>query len=149
MICHRCIHRFQALKSSPTPSVTTRHCRRNASALAPLRASTYTLSQGSTASRSISTTPAPSTPSTPHLQSSSSPTPVPVSSVRAGMPLKGLGYFKGKDPPVALEDHEYPDWLWGLLDKKGGAKKDGAVVGDTYCKPIFTNARWRMVLCCS
>jgi len=62
------------------------------------------------------------------------------------MPLKGLGYFKGKDPPVALEDHEYPDWLWGLLDKKGGAKKDGAVVGDTYSKSKKTRNKARLAL---
>ena len=50
----------------------------------------------------------------------------PRSSVKAGTVLRGLGYIKGKDPPIAREDHEYPDWLWGLLDKKNeGGKQEG------------------------
>ena len=59
----------------------------------------------------------------------------------AGTPLKGLGYFKGKDPPIAKEDHEYPSWLWGLLDKRKGG--DGAATedtGDFYCR--FTELRF-------
>ncbi|KAA6411894.1 MAG: 60s ribosomal mitochondrial precursor [Lasallia pustulata] len=35
-----------------------------------------------------------------------------------------LGYVNGKDAPIAKEDSEYPDWLWGLLSKKG-AKSSG------------------------
>lgn len=53
------------------------------------------------------------TPTTP-----SQPPAPPRSSVIAGTPLKGLNYFKNKDDPLALEDHEYPDWLWTVLDKK-------------------------------
>lgn len=52
-----------------------------------------------------------------------------------GTPLKGLGYFKGRDAPVAMEDHEYPEWLWGLLDeakKSGAAGAGGSVEGDEY-----------------
>ncbi|KAI9656952.1 MAG: hypothetical protein M1831_004500 [Alyxoria varia] len=41
-----------------------------------------------------------------------------VSSVPAGMRLKGLNYFKGKEDPVAMEDHEYPDWLWTCLESR-------------------------------
>ena len=49
------------------------------------------------------------------------------SSVAAGTPLRGLNYFKGKDDPIALEDHEYPDWLWELLteQKKTVAGEEG------------------------
>lgn len=32
--------------------------------------------------------------------------PAVVSSVPAGTPLKGLNYFKNKEDPIALEDHE-------------------------------------------
>lgn len=48
--------------------------------------------------------------------------------------MRGLGYFKGKEPPVAKENEEYPDWLWGLLDEKAeGAKgKDEGGEGDLY-----------------
>jgi len=45
-----------------------------------------------------------------------------VSSVPAGTPLKGLNYFKNKSDPIAMEDHEYPAWLWEVLtEKKAGA----------------------------
>ena len=77
------------------------------------------------------------TPSDPADVSSISPktTNRVKSSVPAGTPLKGLGFTKGKDPPVALEDHEYPDWLWGLLDDgqkvdaKGAAENEGDAYG--------------------
>ncbi|KEF63308.1 uncharacterized protein A1O9_01285 [Exophiala aquamarina CBS 119918] len=38
------------------------------------------------------------------------------SSVAAGTELKGLGFTKAKPVIKAMEDHEYPDWLWTLLD---------------------------------
>lgn len=49
--------------------------------------------------------------------------------------------MKGKNDPVALEDTEYPSWLWGLLNKKGGdgdAAGDGAVEGDLFCAYTLT-----------
>lgn len=30
---------------------------------------------------------------------------------------------KSGDEPVALEDHEYPEWLWTLLDKDAQAAR--------------------------
>jgi large subunit ribosomal protein L54 len=59
--------------------------------------------------------------------------PVVLSSCPAGTPLKGLNFVKGKTDPVAMEDHEYPPWLWDVLKPK---KKDGddAVDGDLYSK---------------
>ncbi|MCJ1462908.1 hypothetical protein MMC07_001512 [Pseudocyphellaria aurata] len=50
--------------------------------------------------------------------------------------MKGLGYIKGQEHPIAGEDNEYPDWLWGLLHKKGGSEvgsEDGAK-GDMFSK---------------
>lgn len=41
-----------------------------------------------------------------------------VSSCAAGTVLKGLNVRKTGEDPVALEDSEYPPWLWTLLDKK-------------------------------
>jgi len=41
------------------------------------------------------------------------------------MVLKGLNYFKNKPEPVALEDHEYPEWLWTLLDERKTSPADG------------------------
>lgn len=40
----------------------------------------------------------------------------PKSSTAAGTVLN-LKVRKSGDEPVALEDHEYPDWLWTILDK--------------------------------
>jgi large subunit ribosomal protein L54 len=39
------------------------------------------------------------------------------SSCPKGTILKGINVFQGKKDPVALDDAEYPDWLWKLLDK--------------------------------
>lgn len=47
-----------------------------------------------------------------------------------------MGFEKGKDPPVAREDAEYPEWLWGLLDTrardggKGGEGGEGDAFGE-------------------
>ena len=57
-----------------------------------------------------------------------------MSSVPAGTPLKGLGYIKGQEAPLAKEDSEYPSWLWNLL---ATGSKDGEgeeQVGDAYGK---------------
>lgn len=39
------------------------------------------------------------------------------SSCKAGTVLN-LKVRKSGDEPVALEDHEYPEWLWDCLDKE-------------------------------
>src|SRR6202000_2030635 len=38
-----------------------------------------------------------------------------TSSAPAGTVLKGLNFMKNKQDPIALEDEEYPAWLWGVL----------------------------------
>lgn len=53
------------------------------------------------------------------------------SSVTAGQELKGLGYTKANPVIKAMEDHEYPDWLWTLLDD---SNKPGEVKVDLACK---------------
>lgn len=58
------------------------------------------------------------------------------SSCLAGTVFEGLNYIKNKPEIVALEDHEYPDWLWNLLDDKNKNKnKDGGV--DVSCMLPF------------
>lgn len=50
------------------------------------------------------------------------------SSCLAGTTLRGLNYFKNKPEVVALEDSEYPEWLWGLLEdpsKKSKSQQGG------------------------
>ena len=52
----------------------------------------------------------------------------PPSSCPAGTKLNGLNYFKNKPDIVALEDSEYPEWLWSLLDDaKKQSKSEGGV----------------------
>jgi Mitochondrial ribosomal protein L37 len=34
--------------------------------------------------------------------------------LKPGTPIPGLDIYKEKEPPVALERHEYPDWLDSL-----------------------------------
>ncbi|EFR02186.1 hypothetical protein MGYG_05189 [Nannizzia gypsea CBS 118893] len=62
-----------------------------------------------------------------------------VSSVPAGTKLAGLNYEKNKQDPIALEDHEYPDWLWTLLDKS--AKKSEAGAGSVDVSTMNKKAR--------
>ncbi|KAK6903700.1 50S small subunit ribosomal protein L37 [Kwoniella mangroviensis CBS 10435] len=71
-----------------------------------------------------------STSSTSSAASSSSSQPKPksksskvVSSVPAGTKLTGLSILKDKPDPVALEDDEYPPWLWTLLEDTSKAHK--------------------------
>jgi len=54
----------------------------------------------------------------------------------AGTPLKGLNFLKGKQDPVALEDSEYPPWLWTVLEQSSANKDSGAGVdeGDLFSK---------------
>ncbi|KAI4851090.1 hypothetical protein E4T45_05225 [Aureobasidium sp. EXF-8846] len=83
-------------------------------------------------------TPLTASPSAAELQAPSQEKAAPTvkSSVAAGTPLKGLNFIKGKNDPVALEDGEYPSWLWGILKKKAGesATDAGSVEGDLFSK---------------
>ena len=47
----------------------------------------------------------------------------PASFLQSGTTMKGLNVFAGKQDPVALKDEEYPEWLWGLLDKPAEEEK--------------------------
>ncbi|KAL5001213.1 mitochondrial ribosomal protein L37-domain-containing protein [Aspergillus recurvatus] len=58
----------------------------------------------------------------------------PPSSCPAGTPLAGLNYFKNKPDVVALEDSEYPEWLWSLLDTANKEAKKGGVDPSTLNK---------------
>lgn len=59
--------------------------------------------------------------------------PTVLSSCPAGTPLKGLNFLKGKTDPVAMEDHEYPEWLWTVLNPKEKEGED-LVDADLYSK---------------
>ncbi|KAH8694077.1 mitochondrial ribosomal protein L37-domain-containing protein [Talaromyces proteolyticus] len=50
------------------------------------------------------------------------------SSCPPGTPMTGLDYIKNKPGIVALEDHDYPEWLWTLIDDGSKKKKEAGGV---------------------
>ncbi|KIV92050.1 hypothetical protein PV10_06524 [Exophiala mesophila] len=62
------------------------------------------------------------------------------SSVPGGAELKGLGYTKAQPVIKAMEDDEYPDWLWGLLEQ--GNKAPGETKVDLSAMTKKQRARW-------
>ncbi|KAL9074006.1 MAG: hypothetical protein Q9161_002628 [Pseudevernia consocians] len=135
MICRRCTR----LLSPPLLRLTTlRHLSTTSRLLHPESPPPAT---STSAAQPFSTPFTPSPSKTPDIPSSPSTTPKaaskgpahPPSSVPGGMPLRGLGYIKGQEAPVAREDSEYPEWLWGLLAPKQGANEEG-VAGDAFAK---------------
>jgi large subunit ribosomal protein L54 len=52
-------------------------------------------------------------------------TAIAMSSVSGGTTLRGLNIYKDRQDPVAMEDAEYPEWLWRVLDRPG-ADGDGS-----------------------
>ena len=76
----------------------------------------------------------PRTPRPAQMAPASQPgdSPPVVSSVPAGTPLKGLSYMKNKPDPVALEDWQYPPWLWTLLQSKANEGSAADDSGDLY-----------------
>ncbi|KAI4723514.1 hypothetical protein E4T48_00065 [Aureobasidium sp. EXF-10727] len=143
MICNRClrtaVQRPIALPIRRAITTTTplrataapRSGNPNSSAHTPSAAT-------STGAAQPFSTPLSASPSAAELQAPSAEKAAPTikSSVTAGTPLKGLNFVKGKNDPVALEDAEYPSWLWGILKKKGGesAADAGSVEGDLFSK---------------
>ncbi|KAL1643278.1 hypothetical protein SLS58_004949 [Diplodia intermedia] len=146
MICPRCLLRAgsRGLRSSSTSTnsststtirafTTTRAASAKAPATDAARSASLAPPATSTSEAqpfSTPSTPAPSGGSKP----SSSTTPALVqSSVPAGTPLRGLNFLKNKTDPVAMEDSEYPAWLWTVLRPEGASKED-ADEGDLFSK---------------
>ena len=137
MICRSCAFRlgaFRPLRQLPARQLQTRH---NSGTTAAPRSPDSGSHEGPPAatstsaaqpfSNSLVSSLETSTPDAATIQAA------PKSSVLAGTPLKGLGYFKNKEAPRALEDHEYPNWLWGLLDEgKNADQVGGGAEGDAY-----------------
>jgi Mitochondrial ribosomal protein L37 len=141
MICQRCLRR--SLRSiEPSARQFSSSARRRAQGVAPTPrpqvdgplTTADTPPATSTSAAQPFSVPLSASPTGHGLPSKpkASPLPTVVSSVAAGTPLKGLNFMKGKEDPVAMEDHEYPDWLWRVLERKkvGGEE---AVDGDIFC----------------
>lgn len=121
--CTRCPHRL-----FPPPLF---------SRLSTLRTFATTLPPRSAYLSPVTTDPAPEATSPPSK-----------SSVCAGQHLKGLGYLKGQELLLAWEDHEYPDWLWGLLEERPkGDGEEGGGDGDEFCEFFgFFSSFWSEIL---
>ncbi|KAK8162899.1 mitochondrial ribosomal protein L37-domain-containing protein [Phyllosticta citrichinensis] len=159
MICSRCLfrtantslraHRLAAAPTAtstvstraPTFSTSTRFHDAAAAAAAASAPRQGAPGSGQNTPSATSTSAAQpfSTPATPSPPESvkppkKSPDVVTVqSSVPAGTALKGLNFLKSKTDPVAMEDSEYPPWLWRILKPEG--KKDAEnLESDLYSK---------------
>ena len=147
MICVRCAHRLPLLRSCAQTRLLSSTRPQNQADPNSISPSAATQSsprgppshshEGPPSATSTSAAQPFSTPFTPHQP------PIPAtysadgtkveSSVPEGTLLKGLGYLKGRDDPVAGADSSYPIWLWSLLDQKtGGAGGAGEGEGDLY-----------------
>jgi large subunit ribosomal protein L54 len=145
MICTRCLRTainrpttlpFRRALTTTTPLLSTASPRTGN----PDSSSSHTPPAAtSTGAAQPFSTPLTASPSAASLQAPSNAekaAPTVKSSVAAGTTLKGLNFVKGKNDPVALEDGEYPAWLWGILKKGKGAEGNadaGSVEGDLFC----------------
>ena len=130
MICQSCSHRL-SLFSIRRPGFA----RSFSASQGRARPSDPPPATSTSAAQPFSTpfTPSPSkTPGVPPKSLSKSQEPVVLSSVPAGTPLKGLGYVKGQEAPLAKEDSEYPSWLWGLLDMGAKTGEVEGQAGDAF-----------------
>lgn len=144
MICRRCMQRLARRPplSHRTFSYTPpTRASPTASQQQEAQQSIHDDHQGPTSPTQSSTTPSSSSSPPPKAKKTpaaaknvlSSPSSVP-----AGTVLKGLNFLKNQQDPVALEDHEYPEWLWKALQRKGdvsgaGAGAAGDDEGDLFC----------------
>ncbi|OCL02350.1 hypothetical protein AOQ84DRAFT_327569 [Glonium stellatum] len=155
MICCRCLRTAARAQQShpsqiniaPAFSRLLSHSpSRYAKAISPTAATQSAPGQGSLSSlhnpptvTSISAAQPLSTPLTPSpnavgVEPGKPPIPViTLSSTPAGTPLKGLNFLKNRSDPIALEDSEYPSWLWDIL-KKGRKKGEEGKEGDLFSK---------------
>jgi hypothetical protein len=151
MICRNCIRRAARSFLSTHPSSSSRSLSHAAPRLnaTPINPQVATQSSPQKGSSSSSHTPSAAT-STSAAQPFSEPlTPSPKgdpvkekekahplvkSSIPAGTPLRGLNFLKNQSDPIAMEDSEYPSWLWEILQKQEKKAEAGAA-GDLFCMP--------------
>ena len=154
MICRRCLRlaqrantpSFQATRTLTTTSSTKATVSTNTATQSAPRQGESSSSHNPPAATSV---PGVVQPFSSPLSSSASNQDLPIakhgktsappmvvkSSIVAGTVLKGLNFIKGKQDPVALEDKEYPSWLWGILNQHEGADTGSGInEGDLFCK---------------
>ena len=140
-LCPRCLRTLG--HQLPSPRILSTTARARASVLHPSQAAPRGPPSGSHEGPPAAT----STPLAQPFSTPLSPAPEPAavrqhdasaqaaprrpkSTVPAGTSLKGLGWLKGREAPVARPDAEYPAWLWTLVDDArgggGGASDENA-----------------------
>lgn len=133
MICQRCLHRLA--KRNAASATQRAFSQTYPSRSTPVTAQTTTTtnprphdSPAATTTPGVAqpfSTPLSPKPSRQNLPISTKQTKaaakLPQSSVPAGTVLKGLNFMKNTPDPVALEDSEYPSWLWSVLAQKEAA----------------------------
>ncbi|KAF2435624.1 hypothetical protein EJ08DRAFT_281976 [Tothia fuscella] len=143
MICRRCLLRASR---SRTLYIQSRPSRQfNAAASVAIESTTLTPTPTTAPSTSTSTststatkpftTPVSLTPAGKGLESPKHKKEHATirSTIPAGTPLKGINYLKNKTDPLAMEDSEYPSWLWDVLRPKDKGE-EGGEAGDLYSK---------------
>lgn len=147
MICQRCLRRLahSTIPFGLSRSLSTTAAPRLAQAVtAQTTTATNPRPNDLPAATSTSAAQPFSTPLSPSPENSDLPiqskrskdvAPKVQSSVPAGTVLKGLNFMKNQQDPVALEDHEYPAWLWDVLNDRseGATGKGGDGEGDLFC----------------
>ena len=134
MICQRC-SRLLLSSSLVSPSF-----RALSTTIAQSKPGSPPPATSTSAAQPFSTpfTPSPSkTPGIPPKDNLGQSKSVPKSSVPAGAPLRGLGYIKGQEAPLAREDDEYPSWLWGLLNTGKEDSDSSGPMGDAFGEYIM------------
>ena len=134
MICQRCNRLLL------NHSITSSYFRAFTTGAARSRPESPPPATSTSAAQPFSTpfTPSPSkTPGIPPKDKLEHVKNVPKSSVSAGAPLRGLGYIKGQEAPLAREDDEYPSWLWGLLSTGKEENESSGLMGDAFGELII------------
>lgn len=142
MICTRCLRRASSLRPQLSFARTFTSTRPRFEPASPPATSTG-LAQPFT--NPLSPTPNEASPSTSLKPKPKSGLVFPISYCKAGTKLKGLNYLKGRDDPVALEDEEYPEWLWHCLDAKQKASDEEGAVGDLFCAFFSLLIFWLLI----
>jgi len=136
MICQRCLSRIarRAQRIATSRSLSTTPPKPAQAVTAQTTTATNPRPNGVLAATSTSAAQPFSTPLSPspdqqidHLiEPDQGKQPGRIqSSVPAGTVLKGLNFMKNKQDPVAMEDHEYPAWLWdALAENRENSGKD-------------------------
>jgi large subunit ribosomal protein L54 len=139
MICTRCLRRALSLRPQLNFARTFTSAGPRFEPAAPPATSTG-LAQPFT--NPLSPTPGEASPGTSLKPKPKSGLVFPISKCKAGTKLKGLNYIKGRDDPVALEDEEYPEWLWHCLDMKTKDSDEEGAVGDLFCAFFSLLTNW-------